>query len=212
MTPALIDQNTVSVAAGPYLFSTTGSSIKFPGFMALYLSVADQKEKENEQKTGKLPKLAEGALLKLHKLDPKQHFTKPPPRFSEASLVKELEENGIGRPSTYTAILATIRQKGYVDLVKRYFRPSELGFLVNDILVGSFSDLFNVDFTADEGATIQGTVAGASRFGMLDAQPEAKLKAVLDISTSLAGTVDLQTMLPKILDTLFGLGRRRTTS
>jgi len=148
MTPALIDQNTVSVAAGPYLFSASGSSIKFPGFMALYLSVADQKEKESEQKTGKLPDLAEGALLKLHKLDPKQHFTKPPPRFSEASLVKELEENGIGRPSTYTAILATIRQKGYVDLVKRYFRPSELGFLVNDILVGSFSDLFNVDFTA----------------------------------------------------------------
>jgi len=148
MQPALIDQNTVSVAAGPYLLTATGSSVKFPGFMVLYLSVADQKEKESEQKKGLLPELAEGAQLKLHKIDPKQHFTKPPPRFSEASLVKELEENGIGRPSTYTAILTTIRQKGYVDLVKRYFRPSELGFLVNDLLVGSFSDLFNVDFTA----------------------------------------------------------------
>ncbi|MEN8245048.1 MAG: type I DNA topoisomerase [Thermodesulfobacteriota bacterium] len=148
MTPALIDQNTVSVAAGPYLFSATGSSIKFPGFMVLYLSVADQREKESEQKKGLLPELSQGARLQVHQLNPKQHFTKPPPRFSEASLVKELEENGIGRPSTYTAILATIRQKGYVDLVKRYFRPSELGFLVNDLLVGSFSDLFNVDFTA----------------------------------------------------------------
>ena len=148
MKPALIDQNTISVAAGPYLFTATGSSVKFPGFMVLYLSVADQKEKESEQKMGSLPELAEGGRLKLHNLDPRQHFTKPPPRFSEASLVKELEENGIGRPSTYTAILTTIRQKGYVDLVKRYFRPSELGFLVNDLLVGSFSDLFNVDFTA----------------------------------------------------------------
>ena len=148
MQPALIDQNTVSVAAGPYLLTATGSSVKFPGFMILYLSVADQKEKESEQKKGLIPELAEGARLKLHKLDPKQHFTKPPPRFSEASLVKELEESGIGRPSTYTAILTTIQQKGYVDLVKRYFRPSELGFLVNDLLVGSFSDLFNVDFTA----------------------------------------------------------------
>ena len=116
--------------------------------MVLYLSVADQREKESEQKKGLLPELSQGARLQVHQLNPKQHFTKPPPRFSEASLVKELEENGIGRPSTYTAILATIRQKGYVDLVKRYFRPSELGFLVNDLLVGSFSDLFNVDFTA----------------------------------------------------------------
>ena len=72
----------------------------------------------------------------------------PPPRFSEASLVKELEENGIGRPSTYAAILSTIRDKEYVDLVKGYFKPSELGLIVNDLLVGSFDDIFNVDFTA----------------------------------------------------------------
>jgi len=148
MTPALIDQNTVSIVAGDYRFSASGSIVKFPGFMKLYLSVADEMEKRSEQKKGQLPELAEGSKLRLHELIPRQHFTKPPPRFSEASLVKELEENGIGRPSTYTAILSTIRQKGYVDLVKRYFRPSELGFLVNDLLVGSFSDLFNVDFTA----------------------------------------------------------------
>ena len=84
----------------------------------------------------------------LKQLEPKQHFTMPPPRFSEASLVKELEENGIGRPSTYAAILSTIRQKEYVDLLKGYFRPTELGFIVNDLLIKSFPDIFNVEFTA----------------------------------------------------------------
>jgi DNA topoisomerase-1 len=87
-------------------------------------------------------------ILKLNRLEPKQHFTVPPPRFSEASLVKELEENGIGRPSTYAAILSTIREKGYVDLIKRFFKPNELGFIVNDLLVESFPDVFDVEFTA----------------------------------------------------------------
>ncbi len=86
--------------------------------------------------------------LDLHRLEPKQHFTQPPPRFSEASLVKELEENGIGRPSTYASILSTIRDKGYVEMLRGYFRPSELGFIVNDLLVISFPDVFDVEFTA----------------------------------------------------------------
>jgi DNA topoisomerase-1 len=100
------------------------------------------------EKKNKLPELAEGMELKMKKLEPKQHFTLPPPRFSEASLIKELEENGIGRPSTYAAIISTIKVKGYVDFIKGYFRPSELGFIVNDLLVKSFPDLFDVDFTA----------------------------------------------------------------
>jgi DNA topoisomerase-1 len=108
---------------------------------------ADQ-EIENQERKDQLPELTEGMVLQLNKLDPKQHFTLPPPRFSEASLVKELEENGIGRPSTYANILSTIRQKAYVDLVKGYFRPHELGFIVNDLLVENFSDVFNVEFTA----------------------------------------------------------------
>ena len=87
-------------------------------------------------------------MLELLGIDPKQHFTQPPPRFSEASLVKELEENGIGRPSTYAAILSTIRDKGYVELVNRYFRPSELGFIVNDLLIASFPEILDVEFTA----------------------------------------------------------------
>jgi DNA topoisomerase-1 len=112
------------------------------------MSVDDEIATESEKKKDELPDLTKGMILKLNKLEPKQHFTLPPPRFTEASLVKELEENGIGRPSTYAAILSTIREKKYVELVKRYFRPSELGFIVNDLLVGNFRYIFNVDFTA----------------------------------------------------------------
>ena len=145
MTQAVIDKVTVSISAGPYIFSANGSAVKFPGFMSLYISADEDTE---EEKKKMLPKLSDGMALKLNKLEPKQHFTLPPPRFSEASLVKELEENGIGRPSTYAAILSTIREKGYVDFVKGYFNPSELGFIVNDLLIESFPNIFNVDFTA----------------------------------------------------------------
>ncbi len=145
MQQALIDQTTFSILAGSYQFSASGSQIRFPGFLSLYQPGED---KEGEGKSQDLPELSEGAILKLLQIDPKQHFTSPPPRFSEASLVKELEENGIGRPSTYATILSTIRDKGYVDLVNKYFRPSELGFIVNDLLVENFPDVLDVAFTA----------------------------------------------------------------
>ncbi|MBW1694496.1 MAG: type I DNA topoisomerase, partial [Deltaproteobacteria bacterium] len=148
MKQARINVNSVSIKAGDYLFTASGSVVEFPGFMALYMSVEDEIERKSQKGKENLPDLIEGMLLKLNKLEPKQHFTIPPPRFSEASLVKELEENGIGRPSTYANILSTIREKGYVDLVKRYFRPSELGFIVNDLLVDSFPDVLKVEFTA----------------------------------------------------------------
>ncbi|MES0445401.1 MAG: type I DNA topoisomerase, partial [Desulfobacterales bacterium] len=148
MKQAIINQNSVSIKAGSYQFTASGSSVEFPGFMALYMSVDDEIESKSRKKKDDIPELTEGMVLKLNKLEPKQHFTMPPPRFSEASLVKELEENGIGRPSTYSAILSTIREKGYVDLVKRYFKPSELGFTVNDLLVESFPDVLDVEFTA----------------------------------------------------------------
>ena len=146
MKEALINQNSAAIKAGAYMFNASGSSVKFPGFMTVYMTVDD--EIENEKRQDLLPELVEGMILKLNKLEPKQHFTQPPPRFSEASLVKELEENGIGRPSTYAAILSTIREKGYVNLLKGYFRPSELGFIVNDLLVQNFPDIFSVEFTA----------------------------------------------------------------
>jgi DNA topoisomerase-1 len=146
MKPALIDQVSVAIQADIYTFNASGSTVKFPGFMAVYQTV--EQEAESSRKQQPLPPLTEGTVLELKALTPKQHFTQPPPRFSEASLVKELEENGIGRPSTYATILSTIREKGYVDLVKGYFHPSELGFIVNDLLVANFPDVFGVEFTA----------------------------------------------------------------
>ncbi|MFZ5568834.1 MAG: type I DNA topoisomerase [Thermodesulfobacteriota bacterium] len=146
MAQALIDQKTVSIKAGVYTFSVSGSTIRFPGYMRCYSPV--DAEGETDKKKQELPDLPEGAPLNLLKLDPKQHFTQPPPRFSEASLVKELEENGIGRPSTYATILSTIQEKGYVELVNRYFKPNELGFIVTDLLVQNFPELFDVEFTA----------------------------------------------------------------
>ena len=148
MAQALINQNSVAIKAGAYTFNASGSTIKFPGFLALYQTADDEQENKDQEGKPQLPDLTENTVLKLNQLEPKQHFTMPPPRFSEASLVKELEENGIGRPSTYASILSTIRDKGYVELIKGYFKPSELGFIVNDLLVENFPDIFNVDFTA----------------------------------------------------------------
>ena len=146
MQQALIDNNSLTIRIGLYHFKASGSTVKFPGFMALY-QAADDKDSPEQDKTV-LPDLPEGTELALAGFDPKQHFTQPPPRFSEASLVKELEENGIGRPSTYATILSTIQDKGYVEKLKGYFRPSELGLIVNDLVVKSFPDVFDVEFTA----------------------------------------------------------------
>ena len=146
MEQALINQNSVSIKSGPFIFNASGSSIKFPGFLSVYRTADD--DQENQEERPQLPELTEGTILTLREITPKQHFTLPPPRFSEASLVKELEENGIGRPSTYAAILSTIRDKGYVEMIKGYFKPSELGFIVNDLLVENFPDVFDVEFTA----------------------------------------------------------------
>ncbi len=144
MEPALINNHSIDIRIGDYLFKASGSTVKFPGFMALYRSDDDKEDGGPDT----LPDLSEGAELTVDRYEPKQHFTQPPPRFSEATLVKELEENGIGRPSTYASILSTIRDKGYVELLKGTFRPTELGFIVTDLIVKSFPDIMGVDFTA----------------------------------------------------------------
>jgi DNA topoisomerase-1 len=144
MAQAVIDQKAILIKAGDYLFSVSGSTVKFSGYMALY----DTQENKSDNDIQSLPHVEENEALTREKIIPRQHFTKPPPRFSEASLVKELEKNGIGRPSTYASIISVIQDKGYVELVKRYFYPSELGFIVNDLLVSSFPDLLDVSFTA----------------------------------------------------------------
>ena len=142
---AIIDQKTILIqATEKYLFSVSGSTIKFPGFMMLYSQAEDVKEPDLQT----LPEVEAGSALKALQILPKQHFTKPLPRFTEASLVKELEKNGIGRPSTYASILTVIRDKGYVELINKFFVPSELGFIVNDLLVLSFPGVLNISFTA----------------------------------------------------------------
>jgi DNA topoisomerase-1 len=151
MNPAIIDQTSVDIKAGGYTFRATGSVVKFPGFMAVYMEekAEDQAPSEEEGDEAVLPPLIEGEILTLIKLDPKQHFTQPPPRFSEALLVKTLEEKGIGRPSTYAAIISTIQDRDYVNKVENKFRPTELGVLVSDLLVSHFPVIMDVAFTAN---------------------------------------------------------------
>lgn len=148
MRPALFDQTSVEIAADKYLFKATGSVMKFDGFLKIYAEGKDEKDEEDEELEHKLPVLAEGEILRLNKLVPEQHFTQPPPRFTEATLVKTLEEKGIGRPSTYAAILTTIQDREYVVKEEGKFLPTELGFVINDLLVASFADIFDIQYTA----------------------------------------------------------------
>ncbi len=147
MKSALLDTIKVDIKVDDYIFRTTGSSIKFPGYMTLYIEGEDLK-KEKKRKIEDIPPLSVGQELTLLQFEPKQHFTQPPPRFSEAMLVKTLEENGIGRPSTYVPTISTILNRGYVIKEKKVFKPTELGFIVLDILQEFFKDIIDVDFTA----------------------------------------------------------------
>ncbi len=151
MSPAQIEQTTFEIlynkdnGGGETTLKASGSVVKFQGFMALYTEGTDDLSDENG---ALLPLLNEGETLKLLNLQPKQHFTQPPPRYTEATLVKVLEEKGIGRPSTYAAILSTIQDRKYVTKTERKFVPTELGVVVNDLLVDRFADLMNIGFTA----------------------------------------------------------------
>ncbi|MBI5492991.1 MAG: type I DNA topoisomerase [Deltaproteobacteria bacterium] len=144
MAPAIIDQTRAQIKAADFTFSASGSTVKFPGFTAVYMEGKDVEEEKEE----KLPPLSPNEALKLLGLTPAQHFTQPPPRFTEASLVKELEEKGIGRPSTYAAIISTIQDREYVVKDKTQLKPTELGFLVTDLLISSFPEILDVEFTA----------------------------------------------------------------
>lgn len=146
MASAVFQQTTIEIQGDDALFTAVGTVPVFQGFMAVYMESED--DPTNGEKESKLPPLSEGEVLELLGLLPKQHFTQPPYRFSEATLIKELEEKGIGRPSTYAAILSTIKDKGYVKLDKGKFFPTELGFVVNDLLVAHFPDILDVQFTA----------------------------------------------------------------
>ena len=150
MNPALYDQTTVEIEAGKGLFRATGSVIKFPGFTIVYMEGKEEEEEAKEKEEEKrLPDLSEGEDLKLIALEGKQHFTQPPPRFTESALVKELEERGIGRPSTYATILSTIQDREYVIKEKNRLKPTLLGCAITDLLIEGFPEVMDVQFTAE---------------------------------------------------------------
>lgn len=157
MVPSVMDTTTVDIKIGRYLFRANGMVVKFPGFMKLYTELytenlgnlkSQSSTAQNADQVKILPPLKIGEVLKLIEIKPNQHFTQPPPRFTEASLIKELEEKGIGRPSTYASILAVIKKRDYTSEENRRLKPTELGLIVTDLLIGSFPDILNVEFTA----------------------------------------------------------------
>jgi DNA topoisomerase I len=148
MKPAIYDQTTVDVQGGRYTLRATGQVLKFPGYTLVYSESAEETGDTDESGDRTLPELVVGDAVTLLKLDPEQHFTQPPPRFTEASLVKELEDKGIGRPSTYAAILSTIQDRGYTEKREGRFYPTLLGTKVNDLLVESFPGILDATFTA----------------------------------------------------------------
>jgi len=152
INPAVFDQTTVDIDAkngnDSFWFRVTGSVLKFDGFLKVYEESKEGKDEEDEELKHKLPALEAGQRLTLKALKPEQHFTEPPPRYNEASLVKELEERGIGRPSTYAAILTTIQERQYVQKLGGKFVPTEIGLVVTDLLVENFRDIFDVQYTA----------------------------------------------------------------
>ena len=152
INPAVFDQTTVDIDAkngnDVFWFRVTGSVLKFDGFLRVYEESKEGKDEEDEELKHKLPALEAGQKLTLRELKPEQHFTEPPPRYNEASLVKELEERGIGRPSTYAAILSTIQERQYVQKLGGKFVPTEIGLVVTDLLVENFQDIFDVQYTA----------------------------------------------------------------
>ena len=149
MTAAIFDQTTIDIQAGRFLFRATGSVQKFDGFLKLYQEGRDEKADDDEEAERTLPLVEKGETLALNSITPEQHFTEPPPRYTEATLVKALEEKGIGRPSTYAAIMSTIQEREYVEKLQGRFHPTGLGKTVNDLLIdGGFDELFNESYTA----------------------------------------------------------------
>jgi len=151
MVPAILDTTTFDIRARQYLFRSNGSIVKFYGFMQVYVESGDDEPAEQESKQGDriLPALDKGEKLKVLDIDPEQHFTQPPPRFSEAMLVKKLEEEGVGRPSTYAAIISVIKDRAYVKNEERRLTPTELGYLVSDLLLEHFPVFMTTKFTAN---------------------------------------------------------------
>jgi DNA topoisomerase-1 len=194
MNPALLDQTTIDIATEgksktPYIFRATGSVLKFEGFLKVYEEGKDQKDDDDEDLKHKLPAVTEGEILKFKEILPEQHFTEPPPRYNEATLVKKLESDGVGRPSTYASILSTIQDREYVKKEGGKFVPTELGMVVTDLLLESFNDLFDVTYTARmeeeldeiEDGKLEWRVAMAEFYGRFEKDLEHAARHMTDI-------------------------------
>jgi DNA topoisomerase-1 len=146
MAPAVYDQTSVDINAGDLTFRATGSVLRFDGFIRVYLEGRDD---DPEEEAGTLPELTVGQVLALVELTPEQHFTEPPPRYTEATLVKALEEHGIGRPSTYSPTISTLQERKYVRLERKRFHPEDVGIVVTDLLADVFPKVIDLGFTAE---------------------------------------------------------------
>jgi len=187
MKPAVFDVTDVEIAAGSYLFKATGSIIRFSGFLKVYSNTDDLKGAETI-----LPELSEGEILEVKQLEPKQHFTQPPPRYTEASLVKTLEELGIGRPSTYAPIIDTIITRGYVVKEDKYFVPTELGAVVTDLLEKYFSDILDVEFTAAMEENLDKIEEGEQEWKKVVEQFYKPFKEILEKAEEEVGKIDVE--------------------
>lgn len=188
MSDAVLDMVSADITAGNYLVKASGSEVKFAGFMTLYVEGKD----EAEEKTSKLPKLEEGQQLLMANIDPQQHFTQPPPRYTEASLVKAMEEDGIGRPSTYAPTIATISARGYVAKEGKSIYPTELGFITTDLMKDNFPDIVDVDFTARMEDEIEEVADGTVTWKDIIRQFYGPFKKTLDEAEEKIGNIEIK--------------------
>ncbi len=204
MNPAIMDLTTADIHAtgpansgDPYVFRATGSIVRFDGFMRVYTEGKDTTDVADDEQPP-LPPLSVDQPLDLIKLDPRQHFTEPPPRYTEATIVKALEEQGIGRPSTYASIISTIRDRKYVDLLEKRFHPTDLGFVVTDQLVKHFPLVMDVKFTADMETRLDEVEEGRVEWVSL-------LRNFYDpfAETVKAATVEMENLKPAPVETEF---------
>lgn len=164
MEQAILDKVGIDIGANEYIFRATGQTVKFAGFIKVYMEGHDSEEEDNEDKENVLPELKEGDELNLRELLPSQHFTKPPARYTEASLVKTLEAEGIGRPSTYAPTISTIQARGYIEKEGQALKPTETGFVVNDFLVQHFPKIVDYGFTVKMENMLDGIEEGDEKW------------------------------------------------
>ena len=187
MSAALYDTIAVQIAAADYRLRAHGSKLKFKGFTAVYVGA----ETAKKEKDTLLPDLVDGDPLTLGALNPEQHFTEPPPRYNDASIVKALEELGIGRPSTYAPIIETIQKRGYVERREKQFRPTELGFIVTDMLEEHFKSIVDVKFTANLEGELDGVADGSLDKNELLGSFYTPFEQTLKKAEDAIGTVEL---------------------